>query len=166
MNPKQPPIAVTEPELQQEFTVFTSLLMLAVRNVSRQPSNPCGRKGAPQGALRIQASHRREVRNAILYHQPGWKGCSDISLRGVAADRSQTGGALELQPYEEKVFEPHQLLRPGSGDGRPGTPVDSFLVARFGGDQGRGGRGRQSQVPGSTEHRALQEGNRRKPIHG
>src|SRR5215468_562004 len=112
MNRKNPQIAVTEPEKQIEITVFTSLLAAAIRkHVSRQPSNSRGRKGTPQGALGIQASHRREVRDAILHHQPGWKGCSSVSLRGVAADRREAVAALELQSHEEKVSQPHQLLR-------------------------------------------------------
>src|SRR5947209_15824046 len=119
MNRKHPQKAVTEPEIQA-FAVFTSLLAAVAlkSNVSRQPSNSRGRKGTPQGPFRIQASHRREVRDAILHHQRGWKGCSSVSLRGVAADRREAVTAFELQPSQEKVFEPHQLLRPGHIVGR------------------------------------------------
>src|SRR5690349_15679469 len=98
MKENQPPKAVTEPEIDQQITVFASLLVAAARNhVSRQPSNARGRKGTAQGPFRIQASDGREVRNAILHHQPGWEGCSSISLRGMATDRGEAGEAIELQ---------------------------------------------------------------------
>src|SRR5215470_5099745 len=105
MNPKQPQKAVTEPEIEQELTVFASFLAaVAVRNhVSRQPSNSGRRKGTVKGPFRIQAFDRREIRHAILHHQPGWQCCSSVSLRGVAEDRGEAGAALELQPYEEEV---------------------------------------------------------------
>src|SRR5512135_223563 len=92
-------------------------------HVSRQSSNPGRRKRTPQSPRRIQARDRREVRRAILHHLDGWKGCSDISLLGMRADRAEAGGALQFQSYEEKVFDPHQLLGSGSGDGCPGAPV-------------------------------------------
>src|SRR5437016_9101041 len=101
MNQIHPQNAVTEPEIQQ-ITVFASLLAAFKSHVSRQPSNPRGRKGTVKGPFRIQASHRREVRDAILHHQPGWQGCSSVSLRGVAADRRETGAALELQSDQER----------------------------------------------------------------
>src|SRR5215813_10489368 len=133
MNQNQPQIAVTEPEIQQVITVFTSLCVaVARRHVPRQPSNSRGRKGTAQSPRGIQASDRREVRNAILHHQSGRKGCSSLSLRGVAADRRKTGAALELQSDQEKVFESHELLRPGRGNGRAGKTADSFAAARFG----------------------------------
>src|ERR1700740_761403 len=113
MNQKNPQIAVTEPEIQLEITVFASLLAAVTReHVSRQPSNSRGRKRAPQGARGIQAPDRREVRHRMLHHQRGWKGCSSVSLRGVAEDRGEAFAALELQSYEEKVSQSHQLLRP------------------------------------------------------
>src|SRR5215472_16685726 len=113
MNPQQPQIAVTEPEIQQVITVFTSLRVAVTRrHVSRQPSNSRGRKGTAQGSRRIQASDRREVRNAILHHQSGRKGCTSLSLRGMAEDRRETGATVEFQSDQEKVFEPHELLRP------------------------------------------------------
>src|SRR5947209_20307117 len=109
MNRKHPQKAVTEPEIQA-FAVFTSLLAAVAlkSNVSRQPSNSRGRKGTPQGPFRIQASHRREVRDAILHYQRGWKGSSSVSLRRVEADRIEAVTPFELQPRQEKDFEPHQ----------------------------------------------------------
>src|SRR5215469_8019561 len=170
MNQETPKIAVTEPEIKLELTVFTSLLPAmagaAARHVSRQPSNPRGRKGTPQGPRGIQASDRREVRNAILHHQPGRKGCSSISLRGMAADRTKAGLTLEFQPDQEEALEPHQLLRAARGNGRTGKTADSLVAARLGGDQGRSGGGRQSDVSGSAEHRALSKGYSRQPVHG
>src|SRR5262245_56512127 len=131
MNQKNPQIAVTEPEKHPEIAVFTSLLPviagLAVRkkNVSRKPSNSRGREGALKGARGIQASDRREVRHAILHHLARWEGCSSVSLRGVAADRGEAGTALQFQSDEEKVFEPHQLLRPAGGDRRTRSVADT-----------------------------------------
>src|SRR5258708_8084519 len=137
MNQKSPQNSVTEPEIQQEITVFTSLWpavagAVAKRHVSRQPSNSRGRKGTFKSPRRIQASDRREVRNAILHHFAGWKGCSSLSLRGVAADRRKAGAAFELQPDQEKVLEPHQLLRPGGGDGWTGAGAGSGAAGRIG----------------------------------
>src|SRR5215472_1432234 len=166
MSPNQPQKAVTEPEIQEQIAVFASLLVAATNHVSRQPSNSRGRKGTSQGPFRIQASDRREVWRPILHHQRGWQGCSSISLRGMAADRGEAGKALELQSYEEEVFEPHQLLRPGGRDGWPGTAVDSGAVARIRRDQRGSGGCRKSDLSGSTEHRALSKGYRREPVHG
>src|SRR5215510_560596 len=133
MNQNQPQIAVTEPEIQQGITVFTSLCVaVARRHVSRQPSNSRGRKGTAQSSRGIQASDRREVRNAILHHQPGRKGCSSLSLRGMAADRREAGSAIELQSDEKEVSKSHELLRPSRGNGRAGKAADSFAAARFG----------------------------------
>src|SRR5260370_30627540 len=130
MNPQKPQTAVTEPEIQQAITVFTSLCVAVERrHVSRQPSNSRGRKGTAQSPRGIQASDRREVQHAILHHEFGWKGCSSLSLRGVAADRREAGTALELQPDQEKVFEPHELLRPARGNGRAGKTAGSFSAA-------------------------------------
>src|SRR5215471_7900455 len=137
MSPNQPQKAVTEPEIHQEITVFASLLVVAAKNhVSRQPPNPRRRKGTSEDPIRIQASDRREVWDPILHHQRGWEGCSTISLRGVAADRGEAGEVVEFQSDEEEVFEPHQLLRPGSRHGRSGTFIDSSPVARFRRNQG------------------------------
>src|SRR5215472_6410333 len=161
MHQKTPKNTATGPQKQLEITVFTSLLLAAVRRyVSRKPSNSRGRKGKAQNPRGIQASDRREVRNAILHHQPGWKGCSSLSLRGMAEDRGEAGAALQLQPDQEEVFESHQLLRPGSGDGRAGKTAGPVAAAGVGGHQGRGGRGRQPYLSGSAEHRAVPQGHR------
>src|SRR5260370_24918332 len=126
MNQKNPQNAVSEREIKQEITVLASFLpviagVVAVRNhVSRQPSNSRGRKGTAQGPRGVQASDRREVRHAILHHKLGRKGCSSLSLRGVAADRRKVGAARELQPAQKKVLEPNKVLRPSGGNGRAG----------------------------------------------
>src|ERR1051326_8875001 len=175
MNPKDPQIAVTEPEKQLEFTVFTSLIpavagiaakgFTAKNNVSRQPSNSRRREGTFKGPRGIQASDRREVRHAILHHLARRQGCSSVSLRGVAADRRETGAAIELQPDQEKVSQSHQLLRPAGGDRRARPAADSSVAAGRSRDKGRSGGSRESNVPRSAEHRGLQEGHRREPVH-
>src|SRR5260221_5294734 len=118
---------------------------MAVRNtdVSWHPSSSRGRKWPTQGPFRVQARAGREVRNTILHHQPGWQGCSTVSLRGVAADRGKAGPVVEFQPHEEEVPGPHELLRAGGGDRRPGAVSDFFAVAGVGGASGgsSGGRG-------------------------
>src|SRR5581483_29370 len=105
MNQKHPQIAVTDPEIEQEMAFLTSFIpalagIVARQHVSRKPSNSRRRKGTAQGPLGIQTPDRREVRGAILHHQPGWKGCSSVSLPGMAADRGEAGGAFELQSHE------------------------------------------------------------------
>src|SRR5579859_7074702 len=170
MNPKDPKIAVTEPEKQLEFTVFASLIpvlagIAAKINVSRQPSNSRGREGTSKGPRGIQAHDRREVRSAILHHLARWEGCSSVSLRGVAADRREAGAVVELQPDQEKISESHELLRPAGGDRWARPAADSRTAARHGGHQGRSGCSRQFNVPRSAEHRGLQEGHRREPVH-
>src|SRR6266849_6544975 len=103
MNQKNPQNAVTDSEIQQEITVLSSFLPVIAgviatsRHVSWQPSNSRGRKGTAQGPRGVQAPDRREVRPAILHHQLGRKGCTSLSLRGVAADRGKVGAALEFQ---------------------------------------------------------------------
>src|ERR1051326_5423725 len=171
MNPKDPQIAVTEPEKQLEFTVFASLIpavagIATKNNVSRQPSNSRRREGTFKGPRGIQASDRREIRRPILHHLARWQGCSSVSLRGVAADRREAGAVVKFQPDQEKVSESHELLRPGGGDRWPGKTADSGAAAGFGKDPGRSGGCRQPDVPGSAEHRGLQEGHRREPVHG
>src|SRR5579864_3094120 len=171
MKLKNPQITVTEPEKHLELTVLASLAPVlagvAVRknNVSRQPSNSGRREGTFKGPRGIQAADRREVWNAILHHIARWEGCSSVSLRGMAADRGEAGQALQFQSDQEKVFEPHQLLRPAGGNRwtRPGA--DTGTAARDGQDPGRSGRCRQLDVPRSAEHRGLQEGHRREPVH-
>src|SRR5258708_7368023 len=143
MNQKNPQIAVTEPEKQLELTVFASLLPvvagLAARknNVSRQPSNSRRREGTFKGPRGIQAPDRREVWRPILHHLARWEGCSSVSLRGVAA-----GGDRWARPV-----------------------VDTCAAQRFCRDQGRSGGRRQLDVPRGAEHRGLQEGHRREPVH-
>src|SRR6476660_715141 len=167
MKLKNPQITVTEPEIKLELTVFASLVAVAVRknNVSRQPSNSGRRKGTFKGPRGIQAPDRREVRHAILHHIARWEGCSSVSLRGMAADRGEAGQALKFQSDKEKVFEPYQLLRSAGGNRWAGPGADTSAAARLGGDQGRSGRCRQLDVPRSAEHRGLQEGHRREPVH-
>src|SRR5579884_2044612 len=122
MNQKNPQMDANEPARQLEITVFTSLMPvlagIAARksNVSRKPSNSRRREGTFKGPRGIQAPDRRKVRHAILHHIARWEGCSSVSLRGVAADRREAGAAFQLQSDQEKVFEPHQLLRPVGGD--------------------------------------------------
>src|SRR5579859_5726260 len=170
MNPKDPKIAVTGPEKQLEFTVFASLIpvlagIAAKINVSRQPSNSRRREGTFKGPRGIQAHDRREVRNAILHHLARWEGCSSISLRRVAADRREAGAVVEFQPDQEKVLESHQLLRPAGGDRWPGPAADSRVAQGCSRDQGRSGSGWKFDLPRSAEHRGLQEGHRREPVH-
>src|ERR1700761_2372175 len=146
MNQKNPKNAVLKPETNLEITVFASLItilasVIASKNhVSRQPSNSGRREGAFKGPRGIQASDRREVRHAILHHIARWEGCSSVSLRGMAADRGEAGQALQFQSDQEKVFEPHQLLRSAGGNRWAGTGADTGAAARLGRDQGRRGR--------------------------
>src|SRR5580693_9523129 len=97
-TPKNSP---NEPQSTSILTAFTSLVAVGVvahrlsapvkgrTHVSRQSPNSRRRKRTAQGPLGIQASHRREVRHAILHHELGWQGCSSVSLRGVGADRAE-----------------------------------------------------------------------------
>src|ERR1700681_3885854 len=122
MNLKNPQMTVTEPEIKLELTVFASLLPVVTgiaarkNNVSRQPSNSGRREGTFKGPRGIQAPDRREARRQILQHLARWEGCSSVSLRRVAADRGEAGQALQFQSDQEKVFEPHQLLRSVGGN--------------------------------------------------
>src|ERR1700761_7209983 len=124
MNRRNLENAVFEPEKLHRFTLFTYLKPAKAgetdqkHDVPRKSPNSGRREGATQSPCGIQASDRREVRPAILHHLPGWEGCSSVSLRRVAEDRGKAYEALELQPHEEEVFEPHQLLRPVGGDRR------------------------------------------------
>src|SRR6476619_8094786 len=146
MELKNPQITVTKPEIKLELTVFASLLPvvtgIAVRkyNVSRQPSNSGRREGTFKGPRGIKAPDRREVRHVILHHIARWEGCSSVSLRGVSADRGEAGQALQFQSDQEKVFEPHQLLRQAGGNRWAGPGADTGIAARLGRDQGRSGR--------------------------
>src|SRR5579884_887820 len=171
MNRKNPKNAVPEPEKNLEITVFTSLLLVSAgllarkKHVSRQSSNSGRREGTFKSSCGIQAPDRREVRHAILHHIARWEGCPSVSLRGMAADRGETGQALQFQSGEEKVFKPYQLSRPGSGDRRAGAGADTGAAARHGQDPGRSGCDREFDVPRSAEHRGIQAGNRTEPVH-
>src|SRR6185369_13718194 len=153
MNQKNPQITARKLEKDLEVTVFASLLHAITgsaarkNNVSRQPSNSGRREGTFKGPCGIQAPDRREVRHAILHHIARWEGCSSVSLRGVAADRGEAGQALQFQSDEEKVFEPHQLLRATGGDRWAGPGADTGVIARLSQNSGRGGRGGQPHVP-------------------
>src|SRR6266481_8321369 len=137
------------------LTTFTSLAVAALvlkrfsalrgrASVSRQSPNPRGRKGTAQSPRGVQTCDRREVQRAILHHQPGWQGWPSVSLRGMGTDRAETGRALHLQSYEEKVSGPGELLRANGRDGRSGQVADAAAAAGIGTDQGRSGRDRQS----------------------
>src|ERR1700727_1710326 len=155
MKLKNPQITVTEPEKHLELTVLASLapilagVVVRKNNVSRQPSNSGRREGTFKGPCGIQASDRREVRHAILHHIARWEGCSSVSLRGMAADRGKAGQALQFQSDEEKVFEPHQLLRSVGGNRWTGPGADTGAAARHSQDTGRSGCGRQFDLPRS-----------------
>src|SRR5262249_34287335 len=68
----------------------TSLLVAASvaaaksKNVSRQLSSPSRRKGSLKDPRGSEAPGRREVREPVLHHQPGWQGCRSVSPRGMA----------------------------------------------------------------------------------
>src|SRR5229473_4470483 len=113
-------------------------------HVSRQSPNSRRRKGTAQSPRRVQTGDRREIQRAILHHQPGWQGWPSVSLRGMGTDRAETGRALHLQSYEEKVSGPGELLRANGRDGRSGTAAASAVVAGSGAAQRRGRCDRQS----------------------
>src|SRR5919109_4693201 len=118
MSPKDPKKPADDPE-KDALSAFTAELMMAAalaahkmaqsparpgrKHVSRKPSSASGRKGAPQGAGRIQAHHRGEVRLRVLHHQRGWQGSADLSGGRVAQDRGEAGPAVQLQSLEEKI---------------------------------------------------------------
>src|SRR5437868_1416224 len=135
------------------------------KHVSRQSSNPGRRKGTAQDPCRVQAPYRRALQRGVLHHQPGREDGADLSLRGVAADRGEAGAPLQFQSYEEKAFEPHQLLRPAGGDGWPGPGADSGAAARRRGSEGRGSGAGQLDVSGSPEHGSVPQGDGREPVH-
>ena len=56
------------------------------------------------------ARDRREICAEILHHKPGWKCCSSVSLRGMGADRAEAGGAIDLQPDQEKVLDIARII--------------------------------------------------------
>src|SRR5580693_1511352 len=174
-TPKNSP---NEPQSTSILTAFTSLVLAAVAakrfsaplrgrtHVSRQSSNARRRKGTAQSSVGIQARHRREVRHAILHHQPGWQGCSSVSLRGMGTDRAEVGRALDLQSYEEKVSEQGELLGTGGRDGRAGAAADAAAVARCGADQGRSGGQRIPDVSGSSQPASVPSADGRREVHG
>src|SRR5689334_19663239 len=95
-----------DPENEQKdavSAVLTSLGLMAgvIANVSRQRSNPRRRKGTAKGPGGVQARNRREIRREILHHVDRRQGCTDISLRGMGADRAEAGRALQFQSDEE-----------------------------------------------------------------
>src|ERR1700686_5079547 len=83
------------------------------RRRKRQAENPCG----------IQARDRREICAEILHHKSGRNCCSSVSLRGMGADRAEVGGSIDFQSDKEEIFNSHELLRAGRGDGRAGAPA-------------------------------------------
>src|SRR5712692_485186 len=151
------------------LTAFTSLAVAALvfkklpalrgrAHVSGQSPNPCRRKRTAQSPRGVQTGDRREVQRAILHHQPGWQGWPSVSLRGMGTDRAETGRALHLQSYEEKVSGPGELLRADGRDGRSGAVAATAVVAGSGETQRRCFRDRQSyssriSQPGCVPHR-------------
>src|SRR5579872_4880037 len=133
-----PKKSLNEIEKAELVTAFASLVV--ANHVSRQSPNSRRRKRSAQGPGRVQASARREVRAAILYHELRREGCTSLSLRGMGADRAEVGRALHFQSYEEEIPRSHELLGPAGGDRRTGPPPDSAAAARVGGDQGRSRR--------------------------
>src|SRR5580700_8858899 len=140
-------------------------LLRNLEHVSRQSSNPGRRKRTAQGAGRVQAGDRREVRSAILHHKFGWEGCSSVSLRGVGADRAEAGGALQFQSREEEISGPDELLRAAGRDGRARTVVAAAVVARDRADQGRGSGSGEFDVSRGQEPGAVQTGDRGRQVH-
>src|SRR6476469_8035771 len=117
-------------------------------HVSRQSPNSRRRKGTAEGPRRVQAGDRREVRQPILHHQPGWQGWPSVSLRGMGTDRTEAGRALYLQSYEEEVSGPGELLRADGRHGWSGPVADAAVAAGVGSDQGRRCRYRKCDVYG------------------
>src|SRR6266704_3013442 len=164
MTDKDPKNDQEKPDLAQALATFTCLAGIVARrsgfkaknnrrktHVSRQSPNSRGRKRTVEGPRGIQASDRREVRRAILHNQRGRECRTDLPHGRVGAHRGEAGAAFEFQSHQEKVFEPHQLLRPDGGDRRAGSPADSIAAARQGADQGRSGSTGAAQVSGSAE---------------
>src|SRR6266567_1414731 len=171
-----------ETETAQLVTVFASAIAIGVAkrrpdgrgrpslhrrldHVSRQSPNSRGRKRAAQGPRGIQARDRREIRSAILHHQPGWQGCTSLSLRGMGADRAEAGGALHVQSYEEKVSGSGELLRADGRDGWTRPVADAADFAHVSGDQGRSSSDRKFDAPGSSQPGAVSPGDRGRQVH-
>src|SRR6266568_5267278 len=149
-----------ETETAQLVTVFASAIAIGVAkrrpdgrgrpslhrrldHVSRQSPNSRGRKRTAQGPRGIQARDRREVWPAILHHQPGWQGCTSLSLRGVGTDRAEAGGTLHLQSDEEEVSGSSELLRADGRNGWARPVADAADSAYRSRDQGRSGSDRK-----------------------
>src|SRR6266568_4205337 len=172
-----------ETETAQFVTVFASVMAVAAQrrpngrgrlsthnhelrnHVSRQSPNSRGRKGTTQSPRGIQARDRREIRSAILHHEPRWQGCTSVSLRGVGADRAEAGGALHFQPYEEEVSGSSELLRADGRDGWARPVADAADFAHFGGDQGGSGSDRKFDASGSSQPGAVSPGDRGRQVH-
>src|SRR5437868_11687922 len=120
MSQKDPKNLTDEPE-KDALSAFAAELMMAAalaahkmtqsparpgrKHVSRKPSSARGRKGSPQGAGRIQAHHRGEVRRRVLHHQPGWQGGPDFPGGGVAQDREEAGLAAHLHSSVKTISD-------------------------------------------------------------
>src|SRR5947207_7273740 len=135
------------------------------KHVSRQSPNSRGRKRTAQGPRVIQARDRREVWPAILHHQPGWQGCTSLSLRGVVADRAEAGGTLHFQSYEEEVSGSSELLRADGRDGWARPVADAADSAHVSGDQGRSSGDGKLDAPGSSKPGAVSPGDRGRQVH-
>src|SRR5208282_493274 len=147
------------------FTSPVAVIVTGTQHVSRQSPNSRRRKRAVKDPGRVQAGDRREVRPAILHHKFGWGCCSSVSLRGVGADRAETGGALHLQSHEEKVLEQGELLGTGRRNGRAGAAADSAVAARGRSDQGRGCGQRIPDLFGSAQHGSLSAEGAGRKVH-
>src|SRR5438876_309103 len=124
--------------------------------VSRQSSSAGRRKGTAQDPGGIQASDRRALRHGVLHHQPRRKSCRDLSSGRVAPNRGEAGQAVQLQSFEKEISEQSELLRPDGGNGCAGAGADAADSARIRRNQGRRGRVRKFDVPGSSQHGSLE----------
>src|SRR5579863_7465273 len=154
----------TNNPIQTRLTTLCAILS-GPRYVSRQSPNSRRRKGTVKGPGRVQARDRREVRTAILHYKSGWKGCSSVSLRGMGADRAETGRALHFQPHEEKVSGPGELLRPDGGNGWSGAIADSPNFTRGGADQRRSCGYRQLDPLDRAQPGRLPQADRGRTVH-
>jgi len=73
----------------------------------------------------------------------------------MAADRGKAFPAFELQPGEEELSYANELLRPASGDRRPGPVTDSADSARSSRNKGRSCSHGDAYVPGSAEYGSI-----------
>src|SRR3954462_3298023 len=178
-DPKNGATDVKAPSTTGILTAVAGIAVIAARHsrlntpkgrgnkyVSRQPSNPGRRKGKTQDPGGVQAPGRREVCQRVLHHQRGWRAGVDLPDGGMAAPRGEVSAPLQLQSDEEKVFGPHELLRPIGGDGQPGPRASAGDAARFGAVEGRSGGAGEPDPPGSAEHRGVPQGVGREPVHG